>query len=110
MVNVIKLDGREYVILPKADYLKLAGKDLEGAVDAVEYARKAIGEDLRSAREHAGLSQAELAEKLGKTQPMVSGAESGSIRVGERYVATVLKACGLPKSWKARRAKRGSRG
>jgi hypothetical protein len=31
---------------------------------------------------------------------MVSGAESGAVRIGARYVAAVLKACGLPKDWK----------
>jgi transcriptional regulator with XRE-family HTH domain len=73
--------------------------ELDGAVDAVDYARKSIGKNLRLARERAWLTQTELAIKLGRTQPMVSGAENGSIRVGERYLAAVLKACGLPKDW-----------
>src|SRR5258708_36508589 len=76
------------------------GQDLEGAVDAVEYTRRSLGKSLRAAREAAGLTQAELASKLGKAQPMISGAESGTVRVGERHVAAVLKACGLPKDWK----------
>jgi hypothetical protein len=97
----ITIDNEDYVAIPRADYLRLLGDpELDGAVEAVAFARKAIGEDLRVARETAGLTQAELAKKLGKTQPMVSGAESGTIRVGERYVAAVLKACGLPKTWK----------
>jgi hypothetical protein len=38
---------------------------------------------------------------------MVSGAESGAVHVGEKYVAAVLEACGLPKDWKApKRAKK----
>jgi hypothetical protein len=36
---------------------------------------------------------------------MVSGAESGTISVSERYVAAVLKACGLPTDWSAPKAK-----
>ena len=45
------------------------------------------------------LTQAELAKKLGVKQPIVSKAECGTGRVGERYIARVLKACGLPKDW-----------
>ena len=116
--QIIKLGKTEYVILPKAEYLRLqqsAGVQA-GSVDAVEYARASIGATLKAAREEAGLSQAELATRLGKSQPMISGAESGSISVSERYVAQVLKACGLPADWvgpnarkpeRARRAKRG---
>ncbi len=107
----VTINGKEYVAIPRADYLRMVGgKDLEGAVDAVEYGRKSLGRSLRAARETAGLTQGELAAKLGKTQPMVSGAESGAVRVGEKYVASVLEACGLPKDWKApRRAKKSER-
>lgn len=102
------IDGKEYVAIPRADYLRMTGgKDLEGAVDAVEYTRRSLGKTLRAAREAAGLTQAGLAEKLGKAQPMVSGAETGTVRVGERYVAAVLKACGLPPGWKASKRKGG---
>lgn len=109
--QTIKLGKTEYVILPKAEYLSLqemAGIPA-GSVDAIEFARASIGRTLREAREHAGLTQAELAKKLGKSQPMVSGAEGGSINVSERYVAVVLKACGLPKDWSGpkKTAKRG---
>jgi transcriptional regulator with XRE-family HTH domain len=82
-------------------------KDLEGAVDAVEYTRRSLGNTLRAAREAAGLTQAELAEKLGKAQPNVSGAEAGRVRVGEKYVSAVLKACGLPPDWRAPRKRGG---
>jgi transcriptional regulator with XRE-family HTH domain len=62
----------------------------------MEYARASIGATLKAAREHAGLTQAELAKRLKKSQPMVSGAESGTISVSDRYVSTVLRACGVP--------------
>jgi ribosome-binding protein aMBF1 (putative translation factor) len=97
----LKLDGKEYVILPKAEYLRLRSGDIPPkTADAVEYARASIGDALKAAREHAGLTQVELAEKLGKSQTMVARAEGGQLSVGERYVAAVLKACGLPKDWK----------
>lgn len=97
----LKLDGKDYVILPRHEYERLLGKAPPDAVDAVEAARAAIARDLKAARKHAGLTQGQLAEKLGVGQPMVSGAEGGRISVGEDYVHRVLKACGLPKHWKA---------
>ncbi len=107
-VQEITLDGKEYVILPKAEYLRLrkgeagAPAGSVGAVDAVAHADEVIAANLKRAREAAGLTQAELAERLGKSQAMVSGAESGRVRVSARYVATVLAACGLPEAWPAR--------
>jgi hypothetical protein len=115
--QTIKLGKNEYVILPKGEYLRL--RDIAGvpagSVDAVEYARASIGSTLRAAREHAGLTQAELAKALKKSQPMISGAESGSISVSARYVAAVLKVCRLPENWvgpggaKGKRARRAKR-
>jgi ribosome-binding protein aMBF1 (putative translation factor) len=100
----IKIDGREYVAVPRAEYERLTGTTTtspapEGSVEAIGFARASLGAKLRKAREGAGLTQAQLAKKLRKTQPLVSGAESGSVRVGERYVAAVLKACRLPPDW-----------
>ncbi len=110
-VGTLTFGGVEYVVIPKADYLRMQGSGLPaGAVDAHAFVRGSIASDLRAAREAAGLTQAELAEKLGKSQTMVSQAESGAARVSERYVRTVLKACRLPADWTgstARGAKRG---
>jgi ribosome-binding protein aMBF1 (putative translation factor) len=109
--QTIKIGKTEYVIVPKAEYLRLqnlAGVPT-GSVDAVEYARASIGATLKAAREHAGLTQAELARALRKSQPMISGAESGTISVSDRYVKAVLKVCGLPEDWSGpskRRARR----
>jgi ribosome-binding protein aMBF1 (putative translation factor) len=71
----------------------------EGSVDALEYVTASIATSLREAREVANLSQPELAKKMKKSQSMVAGAEAGRIRVSERYVQAVLKACKLPKDW-----------
>jgi hypothetical protein len=110
--QTIKLGRNEYVIVPKGEYLRL--RDIAGvptgSVDAIEYARASIGTTLKAAREHAGLTQAELAKALKKSQPMVSGAESGSISVSARYVATVLRACHLPEGWVGPGGSKGRRG
>jgi transcriptional regulator with XRE-family HTH domain len=70
-------------------------------VEALPFVRNLIARDMREARLAAGMTQAELAKKLKKSQTFVSGAENGTSRVGERYVLAVLKACGLPEDWKA---------
>lgn len=112
-IQTITLGGTEYVIVPRAEYDRLAGRDVAaggvpaGAVDAVDLAQRTVAEGLRRAREAAGLTQAELAARLKKSQPMVSGAESGRVRVGAGYVKAVLKACGLPPDWKAPKAAEG---
>lgn len=94
----LSIDGKEYVVMPKAEYLRLTGAD-DGLIDAKQFLRSAIGSDLRKAREHAGLSQSALAKKLGVTQPMVSATEAGRTQVSEKYVRRVLGACKLPADW-----------
>jgi ribosome-binding protein aMBF1 (putative translation factor) len=111
-LQTVRLGKSEYVIVPKADYLRLqrsAGIPV-GSVDALEYARGSLARTLTAARKQAGLTQAELADRLGKSQPMISGAETGTVSVSERFVASVLKACGLPKDWTGpKRSKRAAR-
>ena len=97
----LTIDGAEYVAVPKAEYVRLVRGTDEDTVDALEFTLKALGESLRAAREHGGLTQSELAKKLKKAQATVSGSETGKIRVSEAYVAKVLKVCGLPADWKA---------
>jgi ribosome-binding protein aMBF1 (putative translation factor) len=92
------IDGTEYVAIPRAEYIRLTGG---GTVEALPFIQAALGKNLKAAREHAGLTQAELAKKLKKAQATVSLSESGRIQVSEAYVGKVLKICGLPDDWKA---------
>ena len=57
------------------------------------------GAFLLAARQTARLTQAQLAEALGKSQALVSLAERGKTWTGEPYRREVLKACELPDSW-----------
>ncbi len=98
--GTLMINGAEYVVLPKAEYLRLTGGG-EPRNEALEFGLVSLGRDLRAAREHAGLTQAELAKKLGKAQATVSGSESGKVRVSEKYIAKVLKVCKLPVDWSA---------
>jgi transcriptional regulator with XRE-family HTH domain len=50
---------------------------------------------VRQAREDAGLTQAELARRLGRSQAVVSLAETGGTRIGARYVRAVMVVCGM---------------
>lgn len=86
------------------------------AVEATSYTRRKLGYTLQSARIEAKLSREDLAKKMGpigmkfnfKDLPECAWASVDTIReveegrrsAGERYVAVVLKACGLPKNWK----------
>lgn len=66
------------------------------------------GAFLAAARRASSLTQADLAERLGKSQTLVSLTERGRVWTGEAYRLDVLKACGLPASWKPRqKIKRG---
>ncbi len=60
------------------------------------------GAFLAAARHASSLTQADLATRLGKSQTLVSLTERGRVWTGEAYRLDVLKACGLPASWKPR--------
>ena len=97
-MNELSLNGEEYVVLPKAEFLRLTGKAPRN--EALEFVLAALGQDLKAARVHAGLTQEQLAKKLKKAQTTVSQSEAGLIRVSEAYVKSVMKACKLPTTWK----------
>jgi ribosome-binding protein aMBF1 (putative translation factor) len=71
--NVVRLDGREYVILAREEFDRLTGlakvaempalpePDQDGNYPAVEYARASIARDLVRERAELGLSQRDLA-------------------------------------------------
>lgn len=78
-------------------------------MEALSFIGQSIAGNLRRARFDAGLTQAELAAKIGVSQAMVAGAEGVHIRVGERYVSAVLKACGQPSDYPVHRRVRVSK-
>lgn len=58
------------------------------------------GERLKTARKHAGLSQAELAEIVGVSQPGISQLE-GSNTSGSEFTVQFAKACNVRAEWLA---------
>lgn len=57
---------------------------------------------LRAAREEAGITQTELAARLGTSPDLVDRAEKGTANVPRRYLQALLRACGLPRDWQPR--------
>lgn len=96
----MKIDGAEYIALPVAEYRRLRGESPSAQEDGVAWARTTLGQTLRRAREEAGLSQSAVAKRLKRSQTLVARAELGEIRVSERYVKAILKACRLPADWR----------
>jgi ribosome-binding protein aMBF1 (putative translation factor) len=97
------VEGHEYIALPREEYERL--QPAGGNVEAIGYSRNSIAQALVDARKAAGITQVELAKRLGKSQTMVAHAENGTTRVSERYASAVLKACGLPEDWPASKKK-----
>ena len=89
----IEIKGEPFVLLPRAEYERLRGLPA-GYEPAEPFMQNVIAADLREMREKAGLTQAQLARKLRRSQAMVSRAENGSLKAGERYVRAVARACG----------------
>jgi transcriptional regulator with XRE-family HTH domain len=59
-----------------------------------------LPERLRQARVEAGLTQAELAERLGaKSQALISKYESGAVEPPGRVVAQIAAITGKPRRW-----------
>lgn len=105
-VATVEIAGEEFVLVPRAEYERLRGAP-GGAVDAVDFGVRTLGLSLRAARQEAGMTQVELAKKLRRSQALVSSAESGAVRVGQRYVRSVLRACGLSEDWRPPSLPRG---
>ncbi len=53
-----------------------------------------IGQNIRNARLEAGLSQNELAEKIGTTQPRIARWEKGEVTPNAQYLAKIAAALG----------------
>lgn len=102
VVATFKAGGVELVVVPRRDLERLGVRDLPPTDSDRASAR------LRAAREHATLTQGELAERLGVSQAAVCAAERGHTRFGADYIARVLEACGLPVDWTPK-AKRSTR-
>lgn len=67
-----------------------------------EQDRKAIANRLRIAREHAGLSQGQVAKLFGYQRPTISEVEAGRRRVSAEELAQFCDIYGVSVSWVAK--------
>jgi transcriptional regulator with XRE-family HTH domain len=88
----VRIGGVDFSLVPTDKHVGV-GSGREGA------GAKGVTRRLWDARREARLTQAQLAQRLGLSQAMVSQAESGRDVVGERYLRRVLEACELPSNW-----------
>ena len=70
------------------------------AVPALPFAERAIGADLKKARQAANLTTSELATKLVMPVSDLVKIEEGHAPIPKGHVSKVLIACGLPNDWK----------
>jgi transcriptional regulator with XRE-family HTH domain len=89
---LIRVGGVDFVLVPAQ---RVSGGELGGMSRGVDATKRRLWEARREAR----LTQAQLAKRLGRSQSMVSQAESGHSHVSERYVNKVLEACELEPGW-----------
>lgn len=84
-----ELGGTRFLVIPERE---AARHGIGSDPDAAQ--RATLARRLRRARERAGLSQGELAERLGVTQPYVSATEAGRDGCSEDRAKAWLAACG----------------
>lgn len=83
-----------YGLVNNCDYLKFDKP-------ACSVSRMTFGERLRAARNYAGLSQQQLADAAGCTQPNITGLENSTSAVRSEYTVQFAKACGVRPEWLA---------
>lgn len=79
-VQTIVLDGKRFVILPEADFERIAGlppSDSAGNRPAVAAMRAVLARDIVQDRERLGWSQAELARRAGIRVETLNRIETG---------------------------------
>jgi DNA-binding XRE family transcriptional regulator len=108
----LSIDGKQYVLLPQAEYDKLrdrAGElaefsddelpslpkpDRQGRFPAEEYAKISLARDLIRSRRQARLSQQQLANLAGIRQETLSRIETGKHKASIRTIEKIEQALG----------------
>ena len=101
---IVKLDGRDYVILPRAEFDRLTGlakvaelpplpkPDAHGNYPAVDYARASLARNILRGRVEAGLTQLELAELAGIRNETLCRLERGQHTPSVATIARIERA------------------
>lgn len=89
------LGGKRYLVIPHEE-AAAAGLTRE---TTAQRRRRATAARLRAAREAAGLTQAELAARMGVGQPSIARVEGEHDNVSDARATAWLEACGFDKDW-----------
>ena len=118
---MVKLDGRDYVILPRADYDRLSKlakaaelpplpkPDADGNYPAVDYARASLARNIIRKRVEAGLTQRELAKLSGIRHETLCRIEGGKHTPSMDSVTRLERALHAQSGAKPERRKRNGR-
>ena len=102
--SIVKLDGRDYVILPRAEFDRLTGlakaaelpplpkSDAHGNYPAVDYARASLARNILRGRVEAGLTQMELAKLAGIRNETLCRLERGQHTPSVATIARIEQA------------------
>jgi len=88
----LELDGKRYVLVPKAEYERLQRRADDSREDASAFAHESIGLDLRARRHEAGLTLSAVARRAGIAAETLSRIENGRTDPAVGTVRSILKA------------------
>lgn len=103
-MSSVKLDGRDYVILPREDYDRLSKlakaaelpplpkADADGNYPAIDYARASLSRNIIRGRVEAGLTQLELAKLAGIRNETLCRLERGQQSPSVATIARIERA------------------
>jgi len=109
-IQTVVLDGKRFVILPEAEYQRMAGlpaADSQGNRPAVAAMRAVLARDIVRDRERLGWSQAELARRAGVRVETLNRIETGKRTPS---VATIEKIDDALRAGSRGRRRRGAGG
>ncbi|HVE43164.1 MAG TPA: helix-turn-helix domain-containing protein [Planctomycetota bacterium] len=91
-IQDLDLDGKAYVLLPKAEYERLRLLAEGKREDATPFGKESVGLDLRARRHGAGLTLSQVAGRAGIAVETLSRIENGRTDPSVRTVRSVLRA------------------
>jgi transcriptional regulator with XRE-family HTH domain len=94
-IRVSKADARSADVMGRVARLVIGDNDVPRVVTDAESARSASGEVLRRRRSERGLSQSELARRIGVTPSALSQAEKGKRPLSHRTMKTAWRELGI---------------
>jgi DNA-binding XRE family transcriptional regulator len=92
----VELDGRRYVLVPKAEFERLLQEADRPRADAASFVNDPLGPELRARRRRAGLTLAQVAQRAGIAAETLSRIENGRSDPSLGTLRCVLRALEVP--------------